>query len=1002
MDEAAIHKRLACRKWTSVCVLLVGLVLVILGLALPTAVDSAFETSVKNAVIISAVDDEAGKNYMQVKRGVSYGGNDPDDEDEAVMMTVHITNITNPYEMLAGVSAHVEELTYGPFRTYTRPVNMKTNSGGDELTLLTVSQYYIPSDLMAKMKTDKLFTPNLAYAQASQTAAALASLAAVGMPGVLPADPYLSESVPTNADELSFAAMAANVFQVLKGALESGVNTMAAGALGGAIAQVAALNSSTFQAMMGPVFDTSATHNPLLPNFGKVNYTACGVVIPDLPLDAARDSLFNMSNAATVIGTNLNTWGALTNDTTKPAALAHLSSGLQPILDRHGMGGSTLCYISALAVWISVQFNPAVAPFNFYLLSSTQEALVTQRNEAPLVTTAAQASARLLAAQLGSNFMNAMLFGGMNAAVLGSGLNATTYAGCPVSMDDSSPELMFPVELPCVAYRATPMQDATITPMYTGTLISAARFELLWNAAVDPAAAWSLGGNMPGSGNLYMMYSVLKKWRAGNPTAASQLDNLANLFTTHRVAMQLNATSAAAKSAWQAAYKAAAQAPWNSACQAPLTAARARSGMSAAVNATCLELNEFVAWAGYIARNAAWFPQFVLTLPPGQASDVATTGMSPNNLLSGPVVGMSAMEAVFTGAYEPYVSFAASSPTRIPPTLTNDPRTDEEIVAQNQPFGSKADVVYTGADDLSKTWVIRKSLGRSSITTFSRGSSSANPSTPVTGSYDGTAFPPIPRLDVTVDDAQPSLTVFAPGPIYRPVAVDFKGETTDPSGVVSLWHYQLNAATGIPAAYNDQVYGLPRGMAAVSPIVPDVSGLLAGTSSEILAKVVFSAPYGFGVPRAEVEAVSPLPAGVPAESALNQETHGTFLDLEPMSGKIMNGALRMGAFLHMGPSAFYSKLQPVLMPTVWTERAATVSPSMAADFQENVDAARKLRNTTLPAALCTAGAVLAVAGGAFTWHFQKKLKKARQANPDLDDDEFVEDNPNMLAKTGYD
>ena len=113
--------------------------------------------------------------------------------------------------------------------------------------------------------------------------------------------------------------------------------------------------------------------------------------------------------------------------------------------------------------------------------------------------------------------------------------------------------------------------------------------------------------------------------------------------------------------------------------------------------------------------------------------------------------------------------------------------------------------------------------------------------------------------------------------------------------------------------------------------------------------------------------------------------HDTYVNVEPITGLVMDAALRAQVNFEVNPTEIYlPNISNTIMPILWMEFSGEITEELAEQFKELVYGAMELKET-VPLVGLAAGTALCVPGAALTTSQtikRRKIKKAELAKKD--------------------
>jgi len=410
----------------------------------------------------------------------------------------------------------------------------------------------------------------------------------------------------------------------------------------------------------------------------------------------------------------------------------------------------------------------------------------------------------------------------------------------------------------------------------------------------------------------------------------------------------------------------------------------------------CAQLVDTASYLSYVAQKVVFEPTFVnvgprvwnatsKTFVPHPDPFLATLFNEPNARRAGPLLRCTVTEAIEIGCHDNLLDYLSqllfssvpgAPASRIPPVDAGDfPYT----AAGNASYaayvatltGTGYDSRYTGESDVNLADVAISVGGATQLTLWGGVPGSGSPITPIVGSFTGLQFPP--KADLNVDyNAAPAFERIFVYKILRPVDIQYSGNTMDPSGQVRMWHFTL-------ATTPDQV---PSALPWYASDVAANHTLLGGSPrcGAYVAAISNGAPVIVGKPYFlncgsdySLAADYDLADGT---SAPTEETHGTFLDVEPISGMVLNAHKRLGAHIRLGPSPWYP--MRVATPLMFfVDESGTLSSTQARDIATGLSRARAAANVIVYTVALVLGGLFLILGVAMLIAYSRSSRAAQ-------------------------
>lgn len=583
-------------------------------------------------------------------------------------------------------------------------------------------------------------------------------------------------------------------------------------------------------------------------------------------------------------------------------------------------------------------------------------------------------------AQLGSNAVTGLMAWLTTPSVQAFGYAPTPVTGvsilnrCPTgsSLDDqpafTSRFATYP-EFSCWSARE---------PTSFGTRIPSAAMKTALTALTSGPAMLPVltGPAFAGTGAAAQFLGTVAALKAQLSTAP-----LASLAGALGNVMQLKAAFLTAYTAWQA------NPASSSLLSAMMTAEANYASAQAAVpcatadtlslGLSCPQLLDLAAYMNHIAKKLVWEPTFV-NAPPrvwsNSASNFVThpdpyyaglAATETNSIRAGPFIRCTVREFVETGCHDNFLDYVAQllrgapagyPASRVPTAIFTDysgAANDAAWTAYKT--GHRPDSRYTGETDINMVDVIYADAGDTDISTFGGPAGSSEITSPVYGSYSGVQFAPLLTLTPNYNAAPAKQTVWV-WQGRRPVDLKYIETVNDPSGNVKLWRYRLAPAA---ADWSDKpIFRMKTDEDGITPLCAANVAALSNGATVFLAK-----PYFVGCENSVMDWTTDGYdyADATFAAAMSEDTLGTHVDIEPITGLVMNANKRLGAHLYWGASPWFPALRTTYGLVYYLHQFGAIAADKAKTFQETVEDTQNLKDKRLPAGLLTVGILVVLA-----------------------------------------
>jgi len=976
----------------------------IVGVVSPVIIDGVVEETLEDNTYLTP-GSEALENQMEPpKRGlagvrvtdVASLDLDADEyEDGGVRYIFHVSNITNPEAVLYDGARPVQRDVAFAFRKYTKYENFTHSEDDSSLTWDSQSEYIYVDD-PARLDEEVLVIPNVGFAGFGALLPTLVG-AARGVDALNTQAVSLRGNDRIGIDDIAVPIFVSQFLREGTAALTLLLKAFTLPAViptRHAAARAAnSLDNSPASMMQFATVQVGGTVSGVAPDTVTQLQPLPGVTVnmeAAVYLDLMNPG--STTGFALISTTGLARWLGLVNlfaDVDTSNIQAVLAKTADPAFVQFNAG-----FAAAYQATDSTYSDPTAATGHILQVllmaaaltgsDSSTAGMETLNTFNQIVGSFSQASVALpsvtdeglFAAQMGSNTVLGVLAAAGNA--LPPNVTVNMAAGSAVADGNTclagqasiftalgQPSVLNSLaEFSCVAGAPPTLYSRRAHPAANGLIYAGSRLPgsmaaaLLAEFSSSPAlfneASALLQGALPdfgaGSEAIWRFRAVYMKQVASNAAIKAMIDAQVGLHAAYIAALATGGDVVAAATASGVGYgtSLAAQAALHAQCASFVVA----DVDSSITGMDCFQVHDVYHWIEHTSNGLVYFPNLVETFYGTQNTPATTPGRSAGNMATGPFIKATPRMLLFDGFTDSIL--ASLQAGAVPPLVSN------------ASIGTR-ETIGTGAGGRDEFWRIEQVRGKSEVRDWQ--GTVAAPS-PIEGSYDGLRHPFGEELDEsTADDLPLTMQVWvaqAERFVVLHKAIDENNEQMDPvkgpnGKLEGLQRYTIQTANNARAAYgddaeetfvrynNDVLYNTPEGcMISIRahPEYVSAQTLALATGEEADSTTEFDL---FLTQPSNLACNATIRALSSDYGEATQELHGSFIDVDPVSGRALNAARRLAGVIRLRPFPTYPRLaegtggEQVYMQIQWVEEGGTATPGTEEDIKDLYDGIEALR-----------------------------------------------------------
>lgn len=359
----------------------------------------------------------------------------------------------------------------------------------------------------------------------------------------------------------------------------------------------------------------------------------------------------------------------------------------------------------------------------------------------------------------------------------------------------------------------------------------------------------------------------------------------------------------------------------------------------------CYEFSDISAWILFIAKFAAWFPDYVNRNP-------STGVVSPVEIRSGPLVRLTVREALFGMTDRLFLDLDMNPPGGLYPGVFNLMNTPKDEFDLNKASIRKLRI-NTGVVDLSKVGHIQQLGPGDTLSVFQQKTVvGGHYSRKVTnGTYDR-------RSQISPELPIPSGLIAWDKTMLRRVRYDYDREVAaEGASGLRLWRLRQASATEWPYFKSDKEEGTPDCLRSLK----DLGGPLWDNNVKSGISLFMGKPNFLDCTAAERSVGY---TGLRPPAADEDES---FWDVEPTTGVVAKAVERWALYLKWAHSPWYPFLRTTYGQLARFERTTRSSEEDLLAIKRDIDFVNYQVDTAIPAGLFTLGTLLLIQGIIFVY-----------------------------------